>query len=159
MWSSGYRVRARHSRRPGTHGPDCRRAGGWWPGSTPRTSGPCSLAWVERLLGPDHSDTLLAWDSLAAAYRDAGRVSEAVPLLELILAGRERRLAAEHPRTLAARDNLAAAYQAAGRSAEAIPLLEQNLARCERLLGPGHPRTLAARINLAAANHAAGRAG
>jgi hypothetical protein len=37
---------ARHSWQPGTHGPDWRRAGGCWPGSTPRTSGPCSLAWA-----------------------------------------------------------------------------------------------------------------
>jgi len=71
---------------------------------------------AERLLGPDHSDTLLAWDRLAAAYRAVGRNAEAILLLELVLAGRERRLAAEHPQTLAARNNPAAADNAAGRA-------------------------------------------
>ena len=40
---------------------------------------------VERLLGSDHSDTLLAWDSLAVAYRAVGRNAEAIPLLEQTL--------------------------------------------------------------------------
>ena len=85
-------------------------------------------------------------------------MSEAVPLLEHILAIRERRLGPGHSSSLAARNNLAAAYRAAGRPAEAIPLFAQNLAACERLLDPEDPRTAASRRNLARARQGAGLA-
>jgi len=103
---------------------------------------------LERLLGPDHPDTLNARHSLAAAYHAAGRDADAIPLVEQILAVRERLLGADHPSTLASRNNLASAYRATGRPAEAIPLFEQNVAACERLLGADHPRTLASRRSL-----------
>ncbi|MGO8890230.1 MAG: tetratricopeptide repeat protein, partial [Streptosporangiaceae bacterium] len=113
---------------------------------------------VERLLGPDHSDTLLAWDGLAAAYRAVGRNAEAIPLLERTLTSRQRTLGPDHPATVTSQSNLAAAYRDAGRVSEAIPLLELILAGRERRLAAEHPQTLAARNNLAAAYQAAGRA-
>ena len=113
---------------------------------------------VERLLGADHSDTLVARDNLAAAYRAVGRNAEAIPLLEQNLASRRRTLGPDHPATLTSQSNLAAAYRDVGRVGEAIPLLELILARRERRLAADHPRTLAARNNLAAAHQAAGRA-
>ena len=58
----------------------------------------------------------------------AGRLGEAIPLLERTLADRERVLGADHPDTLASRHNLADAYVSAGRLGEAIPLLERTLA-------------------------------
>ena len=85
---------------------------------------------------------------LARAYREAGRVADAVPLVEQILAARERLFGADHPSTLASRNNLASAYRATGRPAEAIPLFEKNVAACERLFGADHPKTLASRHNL-----------
>ena len=103
---------------------------------------------LERLLGPSHPDTLSARNSLAAAYRAAGRIADAIPLVQRVLADRERLLGADHPSTLASRNNLASAYRATGRPAEAIPLFEQNVAACERLLGADHPRTLASRHHL-----------
>ena len=72
---------------------------------------------LERLLGPDHPDTLTSRNRLAAAYRDAGRVAEAVPLFEQALAARERLLGPDHSDTLTSRNNLANAYQDAGRAA------------------------------------------
>jgi tetratricopeptide (TPR) repeat protein len=116
------------------------------------------LAGRERVLGPDHPDTLTSRNDLAAAYQDAGRFAEAIPLHEPTLAGRERVLGPDHPDTLTSRNNLAAAYQHAGRAAEAIPLDERTLADCERVLGPDHPDTLTSRNNLAAAYQDAGRA-
>ena len=113
---------------------------------------------AERLLGPDHPDTLTSRNNLADAYRAAGRYAEAIALHEQTLADRERVLGPDHPDTLTSRNNLAAAYQAAGRTAEAIPLHEQTLAACERVLGPDHPDTLASRNNLAGAYREAGRA-
>ena len=112
---------------------------------------------LERLLGPDHPDTLNSRNSLAAAYQAAGRVAEAIPLFEQTLVGRERLLGADHPDTLTSQNNLAAAYQDAGRVAEAILLFELTLAARERLLGSGHLSTVNSRGNLAVAYQDAGR--
>jgi len=112
---------------------------------------------LERLLGPDHRDTLNARNSLAAAYLAAGRIDDAIPLFEQTMASRERLLGPEHPDTLTSLNNLASAYQDAGRAVDAIPLFEQTLAARERLLGVGHPRTLSSRSNLADAYRAGGR--
>jgi DNA-directed RNA polymerase specialized sigma24 family protein len=127
--------------------------------STPQAiaAGEPLTADLERLLGPDHPDTLNSRNSLAAAYLAADRVTDAIPLFEQTLAARERLLSPDHNDTLTSRNNLASAYQDAGRAADAIPLFELNLAARERLLGVGHPRTLSSRSNLAAAYRDAGR--
>jgi RNA polymerase sigma factor (sigma-70 family) len=113
---------------------------------------------LERLLGPDHPDTLNSRNSLAAAYLAAGRVAEAIPLFEQTLAVRQRTLGPDDPETLTSRNNLASAYQDAGRTAEAIQLYELNLEVRERLLGADHTSTLTSRGNLAAAYQGAGQA-
>ena len=114
---------------------------------------------LEHLLGPDHPDTLNSRNSLAAAYLAAGRVAEAIPLFEQILAVRQRMLGPGDSETLISQNNLASAYQDAGRTAEAIRLYELNLEMRERLLGPDHPSTLNSRGNLAAAYRDGGRVG
>jgi tetratricopeptide (TPR) repeat protein len=111
----------------------------------------------ERVLGEAHPDTLTSRNSLARAYRDAGRLGEAIPLLERTLADRERVLGEAHPDTLGTRNSLARAYRDAGRLEEAIPLLERTLADRERVLRETHPDTLKSRDNLARAYRAAGR--
>ena len=108
-------------------------------------------------LGPDHPSTLASRNNLADAYRDAGRLDEAIALYEQILEDRTRILGPHHPSTLTSRNNLAYAYQDAGRLNDAITLYEQNLKDLEGLLGPDHPHTLQARNNLASAYRAAGR--
>jgi tetratricopeptide (TPR) repeat protein len=113
---------------------------------------------LDRLLGPEHPDTLNARNSLAAAYQAAGRPAEAIPLFEQTLVVRERLLGPEHPDTLTTQNNLAAAYQDAGRAGEARLMFQLTLAARERLLGPGHPSTLNSRGNLAAAYRDSGRA-
>ena len=115
------------------------------------------IADLERALGPDHPHTLNSRNSLAAAYRDAGRTGEAIPLFEQTLVSRERWLGPNHSDTLTSQNNLAAAYQDAGRIGEAILLFELTLAARERLLGADHPSTLNSRGNLAAAYRDAGR--
>ena len=75
-----------------------------------------TLADRERVLGPDHPDTLTSRNNLAVAYRDAGRTAEAITLHEQTLADRERVLGPDHPDTLTSRNNLALAYRDAGRS-------------------------------------------
>ena len=111
----------------------------------------------ERVLGDTHPGTLATRTNLAAAYRAAGRLSEAIPLLERTLADREQVLGDTHPDTLTARNNLAATYQEAGRLPEVIPLLERTLTDSEQVCGVSHPDTLTARNNLALAYKAAGR--
>ena len=59
-----------------------------------------ALAARERVLGPDHPDTLHSRNNLALAYQEAGRLDEAIPLLEQTLAARERVLGPDHPDTL-----------------------------------------------------------
>src|SRR5262249_50239950 len=61
------------------------------------------LADCERLLGPDHPDTLTICNNLGLAYGAAGRTAEAVTVLEAVLADCERLLGPDHPDTLAAR--------------------------------------------------------
>ena len=111
----------------------------------------------ERVLGETHPDTLGSRNHLAAAYRAAGRLGKAIPLLERTLADRERVLGEAQPETLGSRNNLAYVYQAAGRLEEAIPLHQRTLADCERVLGEAHPHTLTSRNNLALAYQAAGQ--
>jgi tetratricopeptide (TPR) repeat protein len=112
---------------------------------------------VERVLGPDHPDTLNARNSLAAAYQAAGRAADAIPLFEHTLVARERLLGPNHPDTLTSQNNLAATYQDADRHAEAILLFKLTLAARERLLGTDHLSTLNSRGNLAAVYRATGR--
>jgi len=112
---------------------------------------------LRRILGPGHPDTLTAQNNLAAAYRDAGRFDEAIPLFERTLVARERALGPAHPETLTSQHNLAAAYRDAGRFDEAIPLFQRTLAARERLLGPAHPSTMNSLGNLANAYRDAGR--
>ncbi len=109
-------------------------------------------------LGPDHPSTLASRNNLAYAYRDAGRLDEAIALYEQTLEDRTRILGPHHPNTLTSRNNLASAYHNAGRLDEAIALYEQTLEDRTRILGPHHPNTLTSRNNLASAYRAAGRA-
>ncbi|MFD4444695.1 tetratricopeptide repeat protein, partial [Nocardia sp. NPDC058519] len=116
-----------------------------------------TLADSERILGPEHPDTLATRHNLAGAYRTAGRLREAIALYQQTVADRERILGAEHPDTLSSRNNLAYAHESAGRLEEAITLYAATLADSERILGPEHPATLATRHNLAGAYRTAGR--
>ena len=58
----------------------------------------------ERVLGPDHPETLSNRNNLAATYRTAGRIAEAIQLHEKTVAGRERVFGPNHPDTLPGAD-------------------------------------------------------
>jgi tetratricopeptide (TPR) repeat protein len=125
-----------------------------------------AITWGTRVLssvaecqGPDHPDTLTSRNDLATAYASAGRLGDAIPLMEANLAERERVLGPDHPGTLTSRNNLAHAYRSAGRLGDAIPLFEAALADVARVLAPDHPGTLTARNNLAQSYRSAGRPG
>ena len=108
-------------------------------------------------LGPDHPDTLTSRNSLAGAYRDAGRLDKAITLYEQILEDSINVLGPDHPSTLASRYNLAGAYRASSRLDEAIILYEQVFSGRSRVLGPDHRSTLTARDDLAATYWEAGK--
>ncbi|MFR9773177.1 tetratricopeptide repeat protein [Nocardia sp. SC052] len=112
---------------------------------------------AERVLGPDHPDTLTTRSDVAAAYLEADQPVEAIPLYERALVDAERVLGPDRPETLVIRSNLATAYQSAGRTTEAIPLHERTLADFERVLGPDHPYTVGTRGNLANTYESEGR--
>jgi tetratricopeptide (TPR) repeat protein len=81
-------------------------------------------------------------NNLALAYRDCGRLPEALTLYEETLTRSRTKLGPNHPFTLQVTKNLAAAYQAAGRLSEALPLFEAALKGRQAQLGPDHPDTL-----------------
>jgi len=72
-------------------------------------------ALMERVLGPEHANTLASRTWLAVGYAAVGRHQEAVTLHEATLATQERVLGPEHPATLVSRSNLAKGYWAMGR--------------------------------------------
>ncbi|MFB7405418.1 tetratricopeptide repeat protein, partial [Streptomyces rubiginosohelvolus] len=63
----------------------------------------------ERILGPDHPDTLNSHNNLAAALHDLGEYQQAADIHRQNLADRERVHGPDHPQTLTSRNNLAIA--------------------------------------------------
>jgi tetratricopeptide (TPR) repeat protein len=111
----------------------------------------------ERVLGPDHPDTVMAAGHLADAYMAAGQAPEAAQWFEWILVLRVGALGQDHADTIAARRNLGHALVAAGRLADAITILDQAAAGYERVGGADHLDTIGAREDIAAALAAAAR--
>jgi serine/threonine protein kinase/tetratricopeptide (TPR) repeat protein len=111
----------------------------------------------EAALGLDHPDTLTSRSNLAAALRDAGRVSEAIALDEATLKVRTTKLGPDHVETLMSCNNLAIKYVDVGRLKEAIALYEPTLKLYEAKLGRDHPLTVMCRHNLANAYNDTGR--
>jgi len=72
-----------------------------------------ALADFGRVLGETHPHTLIARSNLAALYREAGRLEEALPLYERVLGEAEQNLGCGHPTTDVARKGLAAANREA----------------------------------------------
>ncbi|KAG7423139.1 Nephrocystin-3 [Fusarium oxysporum f. sp. raphani] len=86
-----------------------------------------------------------------------GRVTEAVKLLERVVAIRETMLAENHPSRLASQHVLAGAYQSNGRIKEAVKLLEHVVTVQETTLAENHPNRLASQHELASAYQANGQ--
>jgi tetratricopeptide (TPR) repeat protein len=103
----------------------------------------------ERLLGPEHPDTLVARNNLALSLLYEGDLTNARTLQERVLEERERLLGADHPGTVTARSNLALILLNQGDLTNARTLQERVIEGRERVLSPDHPDTLSARSNLA----------
>ena len=116
-----------------------------------------SSADSERLLGPEHPDTLPARANLASSYRQAGRTTDAITIEERVVADSERLLGPRTPRH-PHRPRQPRQLLPAGRTHHRRHHdQERVLADSERLLGAEHPRTLLARANLASSYWQAGR--
>jgi tetratricopeptide (TPR) repeat protein len=113
----------------------------------------------QRILGPDHADTLVTGGLLADALLTAGQAAEAVTWFNWGLGSRAGMLGPDHPETIAAQVNLGRALAAAGKAGDAVAVLDQAARHSERVRGPGDDQTLAAWDEYAAACLTAGRAG
>ncbi|WP_175084698.1 tetratricopeptide repeat protein [Candidatus Frankia nodulisporulans] len=78
-----------------------------------------SLALNERILGPDHPNTLTSRNNLAGAYQTAGRLTDATDLYEQTLTDRRRVLGSDHPLTRTVAANLARCIGGEGTTADA----------------------------------------
>jgi tetratricopeptide (TPR) repeat protein len=97
------------------------------------------LAIREQVLGPEHPDTAISLNGLAALLDDMGGYGAARPLYERALAIYEQALGPEHPNTAASLNGLAALLHLQGEYGAARPLFERALAIYEQALGPEHP--------------------
>ncbi|WP_339127669.1 tetratricopeptide repeat protein [Streptomyces sp. f51] len=103
----------------------------------------------ERLLGPDHPDTLASRYEVGFTLSRTGRPAEALGEYARVAQARERVLGAGHPDTLAARQEMAYVLGQLGRHFEAHQAYVSVLAARERAMVPDHPDTLRCRHNLA----------
>jgi hypothetical protein len=113
---------------------------------------------AQRVLGPDHRDTLITRSNLATWRGRAGDVAGAAEAFEELLSDVLRMLGPDHADTLSARGNLAVWRGRAGDVAGATEAFQQVLADQLRVLGPDHPNTLSTRSALADLRGTAGDA-
>ncbi len=102
-----------------------------------------------RLLGPEHPDTLAVRHEFARWTGEAGDAAAARDLLAQLLPVCERVLGPEHPHTLDARHELAGWTGATGNAAAARDQYAALLSVQERVADPEHPHTLLTRYELA----------
>lgn len=127
-----------------------------------RLAGPAVAWWqdvaarCERLLGPDHHDTLFAAGQLADALLSAGKAADSVRCSRWVLDHRDRVLGPLHQAAIAARVSLGRALAASGEASEALTVLHEAAGRSQRAHGPGDPGALADFDEYAAAFLAAG---
>jgi tetratricopeptide (TPR) repeat protein len=110
----------------------------------------------EKILGPEHPETVTGLNNLAGIYEALGAFAKALALHQRALAIREKALGPEHPDTAASLNNLAALYWAMAAYDQALPLYQRALAIREKVLGPEHPNTSVSLNNLAMLYHSKG---
>ncbi|CUS11372.1 unnamed protein product, partial [Tuber aestivum] len=103
----------------------------------------------ERILGPNHPDTLGSVNNLAITLRRQGKYHESETMHRRALEQRERILGPDHPDTLSSVGGLASALAEEGKYAESETMHRHALEGRGRILGPDHPATLRSVNNLA----------
>jgi tetratricopeptide (TPR) repeat protein len=104
---------------------------------------------LQRVLGPEHPETLNTAGNLANTLNAQGKYAEAETMYHEVLLIKRRVLGPEYPDTLATAGNLANALNNQGKHAEAETLYREVLVVQRRVLGPEHPDTLRTAGNLA----------
>ena len=108
-----------------------------------------ALEVCERVLGPEHPDTLGSVSNLAQLLQNTGDYADAQLLHERALEAYERVLGPEDPNTLSSLSSLAALLQREGDYTGALALYERALKAYMGGLGPEHPGTLSSLNSLA----------
>jgi tetratricopeptide (TPR) repeat protein len=103
----------------------------------------------ERVLGKEHSDTLISVSILASVLEDQGKYETAEEMNRRALEGREKALGKEHPDTLTSVSNLAEVLRHQGKYEAAEEMNRRALEGYEKALGKEHPGTLTNVSNLA----------
>jgi tetratricopeptide (TPR) repeat protein len=112
----------------------------------------------DRILGPNHPDSLRLANLLGGSCSAAGLHAEAIASRQRVVDQRARTLGPQHSLTLAGQVALGRSLVDAGDFRTAVDLLAAALAATEPRRGPSDPEVLGIRDDLAAAYLAAGRA-
>ncbi|KAI0191514.1 hypothetical protein EV127DRAFT_428547 [Xylaria flabelliformis] len=111
----------------------------------------------EKILGPNHLDTLDSINNLALIYQSQGRWREAEILRVQVMETSKATLGPDHPDTLISMGNIASTYQSQGRWREAEILRVQVMETHKATLGLDHPDTLISMGNIASTYQSQGR--
>jgi eukaryotic-like serine/threonine-protein kinase len=103
----------------------------------------------QRIIGPEHRDTLSSMRLQATILRLSQRYDESENLIRQTLATERRVLGAEDPETLISMNALANTLGEEGRFSEQENVERETLAIRRRVLGPEHPATLGSMETLA----------
>jgi serine/threonine-protein kinase len=114
-----------------------------------RTSLETALALRERILGPDHPETLATLRNLGTVYLRTDEPDLAIKVLTRAYESTSRVLGANHHLATLARQDLGTGLSSLGRPEQARPHLEAAFGAFLSRLGPGHINTLVSGANLA----------
>ena len=96
----------------------------------------------EKMLGPEHPDTLTSVSNLGSVLSRQGKYEEAEAMHRRALTAREKVLGPEHPNTLISVSKLGSVLARQGKYEEAKAIQRRALKASEKVLGPEHPNTL-----------------
>jgi len=111
----------------------------------------------EQIAGPEHANTVLSLQNLAAMYVIQKQDALAEPLFKRMISIEEKSLGPEHPDVIENVYGLAVGYANQEQYLKAEPLYKRALAVKEKILGPEHPEVARILHNLAEAYWALGR--
>ncbi|KAF7712387.1 Kinesin light chain [Penicillium ucsense] len=101
-----------------------------------------ALSGSEKVLGPEHPQTLDSMANLASNFYDQRRFVEAEGLAVQVLGAQKRILGPEHPQTLDSMHHLVRTWRRLRRVSDASILLRECMDLCNELLGADHPDTV-----------------
>jgi tetratricopeptide (TPR) repeat protein len=96
----------------------------------------------EKVLGPEHPDTLTSVSQLGLVLARQGKYAEAEAMHRRALQGREKVLGPEHPDTLTSMQNLAFTLKQLGKFSDALSLLNKCADLRNQVLGSHHPHAI-----------------